>query len=77
MVRHTHVLPKCSAWTSAYRGRLDEAYSDKEVSVAVHTCMPFAAKIAVVVDNHSLLAIHTSDVEGNINAYLLDNKPSN
>ena len=32
---------------------------------------------AVVVDNHSLLAIRTSDVEGNISAYLVDNEPSN
>ena len=39
--------------------------------------MSFAPKIAVVVDNHSLLAIRTSDVvEGNISAYLLDNEPS-
>ena len=38
--------------------------------------MSFAPKIAVVVDNHSLLAIHTSDVEGNINAYLLDKELS-
>ena len=39
--------------------------------------MSFAPKIAVIVDNHSLLAIRTSDVEGNISAYLLDNEPSN
>ena len=59
------------------RGRLDEAYSDEEVSVAVRTCKSFAPKIAVVADNHSLLAIHTSDVlEGNISAYLLDNESS-
>ena len=59
------------------RGRLDEAYSNKEVSVAVDICMSFAPKIAVVVANHSLLAIRTSDVvEGNISAYLLDNEPS-
>ena len=59
------------------RGQLDEAYSDKKVSVAVHTCMSFAPKIAVVVDNYSLLAIRTSDIrEGNISAYLLDNEPS-
>ena len=38
--------------------------------------MSFAPKIAVVVDNHSVLAIHTSDVvERNISAYLLDNEP--
>ena len=54
----------------------DEAYSDKEVTVAVHTCMSFAPKIAVVVDNHLLLAICTSDVvEGNTSSYLLDNEP--
>ena len=58
------------------RGRLDEEYSDYEVSVAVHACMSFAPKIAVVVDNHSLLAIRTSDVEGNISAYLRDFEPS-
>ena len=40
--------------------------------------MSFAPKIAmVVVDNHSLFAVCTSDVvEGNISAYLLDNEPS-
>ena len=39
--------------------------------------MSFAPKIAVIFDNHSLLAKHTSDVvEGNIGAYLLDNEPS-
>ena len=38
--------------------------------------MSFASKIAVVVYNHSLLAIRTSDVEGNISAYLLDYEPS-
>jgi len=38
--------------------------------------MSFAPKIVVVVDNHSLLAIRTSDVEGNISAYLLDNESS-
>ena len=39
--------------------------------------MSFAPKIAVVVDNHSLLAIRTSDIaKGNISAYLLDNEPS-
>ena len=39
--------------------------------------MSFAPKIAVIVDNHSLLAIHTSDeVEENISTYLLDNEPS-
>ena len=49
----------------------------EEVNVAVHTCMSFAPKIAVVVDNHSHLAIHTSDVvEWNISAYLLDNESS-
>ena len=59
------------------RGRLDEAYSDEEVSVALHRCMSFAQKIAVVVDNHSLLAIRTSDIaKGNISACLLDNEPS-
>ena len=31
----------------------------------------------MVFDNHSLLAKHTSDVEGGIRAYLLDNEPSN
>ena len=39
--------------------------------------MSFTPKIALVVDNHSLLAIRTSDVKGNINAYLVDNEPSN
>ena len=59
------------------RGRLDEAYSDKEVSVAVQTCISFAPKIGVVVDNHSLLAIRTSDIaEGNIGTYLFDNVTS-
>ena len=58
------------------RGRLDEAYSDKEVSVAVHSCTSFARKIAVVVDNYSLLVLRTSDVvEGNISPYLLENDP--
>ena len=37
--------------------------------------MSFAPKIAVVIDNHSLLAIRKSDVEGNISAYLLDYEP--
>ena len=36
--------------------------------------MSFSPNIAVVVDNHSLLAIRTSDVEGNISAYLLDDE---
>ena len=31
----------------------------------------------MVVDNHSLLAIRTSDVEGNISAYLVDNESTN
>ena len=58
------------------RGRLDEAYSDEEVSVSVHTCMSFVPKIAVVVDVHSLFAIHTSDVvEGNISAYFSITSP--
>ena len=39
--------------------------------------MSFTPKIAVVVDKHSLLAIRTFDVEGNISAYLVDNEPSN
>ena len=38
--------------------------------------MSFAPKRAMIVNNHSLLAIRTSDVEGNISAYLLDNEPS-
>ena len=39
--------------------------------------MSFAPNIAMVVDNHSLLAIRTSDVvERNISAYLLDNEIS-
>ena len=50
------------------RGRLAEAYSDNDVSVF---------RTAVVVDKHSLLAKHTSDIEGRISAYLLDNEPSN
>ena len=59
------------------RGLLDEAYSDEEVSAAVQTCMSIAPKIAVVVNNHSLLAIRTSEVvEGNISAYLRDNETS-
>ena len=53
-----------------------DVHSDEEVSGALHTCMSFAPKIAVVVDNHSLLAIRTSDIaKGNISAYLLDNEP--
>ena len=59
-------------WTT--HGRHDEA-SDKEVSVAVHTCMSSAPKIAVVVDNHSLIAIQSDVVDGYISAYLLDNEP--
>ena len=38
--------------------------------------MSFAPKIFVVVDNRSLLAIRTSDVEGIINAFIRDNEPS-
>ena len=37
------------------RGRLDEADYDKEVNVAVHACVSFTPKIAVVVHNHSFL----------------------
>ena len=60
------------------RGRLDEAYSDNEVSVPVHACVSFAPKIALVVDNHSLFAIPTSEVvERNIIAYLLNDEASN
>ena len=37
--------------------------------------MSFAPKIAMVVNNHSLLAIRTSDVvKGNISVYLLNNE---
>ena len=38
--------------------------------------MSFEPMIAVVVDNHSLLAIRTSDIVGDISAYLHDNEPS-
>ena len=37
--------------------------------------MSFTPNIVMVVDNHSLFAIRTSDVlEANINAYLLNNE---
>ena len=44
--------------------------------VTVHVCVSFSPQITMVVNNHMLLAVRTSDVEGNIPAYLVGNETS-